>query len=65
MKNISTRTAAMIKAGYVMLAVYLTIAFVFWLQEDREHTLMFMGGSALWVIGLLVWYKIAEQEQEE
>jgi hypothetical protein len=54
----------MIRAGYVMLAVYLTIAFVFWLMDDREHTLMFMGGSALWVIGLLVWYKIAEQEQE-
>ena len=55
----------MIKAGYVMLAFYLVIAFVFWLMDDRIHTLMFMGGSALWVIGLLVWYKIAEQEQEE
>ena len=65
MKKVSTRTAAMIKAGYVMLAFYLAIAFVFWLVDDRIHTLMFMGGSALWVIGLLVWYKIAEQEQED
>ena len=55
----------MIKSGYVMLTFYLVIAFVFWLMDDRIHTLMFMGGGALWVIGLLVWYKIAEQEQEE
>jgi len=65
MKKVSTRTTAMIRAGYVMLAFYLVIAFVFWLSDDRIHTLMFLGGGALWVIGLLVWYKIAEQEQEE
>ncbi len=65
MKKVRTRTSAMIKTGYVMLAFYLAIAFVFWIADDRIHTLMFMGGSALWVIGLLVWYKIAEQEQEE
>lgn len=55
----------MIKAGYVMLAFYLVIAFVFWVCDDHIHMLMFLGGGALWIIGLLVWYKIAEQEQEE
>lgn len=65
MKQVSTRTAAVIKAGYVMLAFYLAIAFVFWLTDDRIHMLMFLCGGAAWVIGLLVWYKVAEQEQEE
>lgn len=65
MKQASTRTSAIIKAGYVMLALYLVIAFVFWLADDRIHMLMFLGGGAAWVIGLLIWYKVAEQEQEE
>jgi len=55
----------MIRFGYVMLAAYLLITLVFWLTGDREHTLMFLAGAAAWVIGLLVWYKVAQQEQEE
>ena len=51
-----------------MTAVYLVIALWFWLaggEDSREHTLMFLAGAAAWVIGLLVWYKVLEQEQEE
>lgn len=58
----------MIKVGYVMLAVYLLLALVFWLaggEDAHARTLMFMCGAAAWVIGLLVWYKVLGQEQEE
>lgn len=65
MKKVSTRTAAIIKTGYVMMVIYLVIAFVFWLTDDRIHMLMFLSGGAAWVIALLIWYKVAEQEQKE
>lgn len=58
----------MIKVGYAMLAVYLVLALVCWLaggEDAYAHTLMFMCGAAAWVIGLLVWYKVLSQEQEE
>jgi len=58
----------MIKFGYVMLAVNLLLALVAWLmggEDAREHTLMFLAGAALWIVGLLVWYKVLGQEQEE
>lgn len=71
-----SRAVGMIKFGYVMLAVYMTIAFVFWVlehtsnnlevREDHHvHALMFMIGSSLWVIMLLVWYKVLGQAHEE
>ena len=58
----------MIKFGYVMLAVNLLLALVAWFmggEDAHDHTLMFMCGAALWIVGLLVWYKVLGQEQEE
>lgn len=58
------RASAMIKTGYVMLAAYMVIAGIFWVTQDLEHAAMFMAGGMLWVIGILVWYKVAEQDEK-
>jgi hypothetical protein len=53
----------MIKFGYVMLAFNMFIAGVFWLFDDRPHVAMFMGGSMLWIVMILVWYKVKGTEE--
>ena len=57
------RAAAMIKTGYIMLAAYVVIAALFWATNDTDHAVMFLAGGMLWVIGLMIWYKVAEQEE--
>lgn len=59
------KTSSMIKFGYIMLALNMTGAGIFWLLHDHARVVMFMAGSMLWIIGLLIWYKIAEQEHED
>ncbi len=59
------RAAAMIKFGYIMLAAYMIIAIFFWVTKDLDHAAMFMGGGMVWIIGILVWYKVAAQEEED
>ena len=70
------KSSSMIKFGYVMLSFYMLVALGFCiaehtttnveLKEDHHvHAAMFMGGSALWVVMLLVWYKVAGQEEED
>lgn len=55
----------MIKFGYIMLAAYMIIAIFFWVTKDLDHAAMFMGGGMVWIIGILVWYKVAAQEEED
>jgi hypothetical protein len=43
----------------------MTGAGIFWLLHDHARVVMFMAGAMLWIVGLLIWYKIAEQEQED
>ncbi len=59
------KTSSMIKFGYVMLALNMTGAGISWLLHDHARVVMFMAGSMLWIIGLLIWYKISEGEQED
>ena len=58
------RAAPMIKTGYIMLAAYLIIAIIFWVTSDLEHAAMFMAGGMIWVVGIMIWNKVAEQEKE-
>lgn len=60
----------MIKFGYTMMAAHMALAGAFWLfplgdPEDRRfHVSLFMAGAMLWIVGILVWYKVAEQEEQ-
>jgi hypothetical protein len=60
------KATPVIKAGYVMMALNLLIAGYFWLfsKEDdaRVHVVMFMAGAMLWILVILVWYKVKETE---
>jgi len=60
------KASAMIKAGYVMLAVNLFLAGLFWFlhgEDWRWHVRLFMAGGMLWILGILIWYKVREQEE--
>lgn len=55
----------MIRFGYVMLAVNMILAGAFWIGHGEDwlwHTRLFMAGAMLWIVGILVWYKVAESE---
>lgn len=57
----------MIKVGYVMLAINMIIAGAFWLDHGEDwqwHTRLFMIGAMLWIIGILIWYKVPEQKED-
>lgn len=57
----------MIKFGYVMLAANMLLAGFFWINHGEDwqwHTRLFMIGSMLWIVGILVWYKVAVQEEQ-
>ena len=58
------KASSMIKFGYIMLALNMTGAGIFWLLDDRGRVAMFMAGSMLWIVGLLVWYKALEHEDK-
>jgi hypothetical protein len=59
------KASSMIKFGYAMLVINMLLAGAFWLAHDHARTAMFMGGSCMWIAGILIWYKIEEQEREE
>jgi hypothetical protein len=54
------KATSMIKFGYVMLFINMALAGIFWATGDRPHTAMFMGGSIVWIIGILIWYRNVE-----
>ncbi len=58
------KTSSMIKFGYVMLALNMGGAGIFWLLHDHARVVMFMAGSMLWIVGLLIWYKALEHEDK-
>lgn len=61
------KATPVIKAGYVMMALNMFIAGYFWLfskdEDAHTHVAMFMGGAMLWIIVILVWYKVKETEE--
>lgn len=59
------RAASMIKFGWIMLGVYLIISIFFYLTGDKDRGLMFLAGSGLWCIMLLVWAKVKADEDEK
>lgn len=58
------KASSMIKFGYIMLALNMTGAGIFWLLDDHGRVVMFMAGSMLWIVGLLIWYKALEHEDK-
>jgi hypothetical protein len=62
------KATSMIKFGYCMLAVNMGSAALCWFSKDEDmhdRTLMFMLGSCLWIAMLLIWYKVARQQDED
>lgn len=51
------KITSMIKFGYICLALDLVCALGFYLAHDRPRTMMFLTGSIIWIIGILIWYK--------
>jgi len=45
----------MLKLSYGGLGLYLLISAFFYLTGDKEHGLMFLCGSAMWIIAALIW----------
>lgn len=61
------KASSMIKFGYIMLAANMTLAGVSWFLKGEDwqwHTRLFMIGAMLWIIMILVWYKVAGQEEQ-
>lgn len=44
---------------YGMLTLYLLLAGFFYLTKDKDHGLMFLCGSIIWVIAAFIWGKNA------
>lgn len=62
------KATSMIKFGYCMLALNMGGAGFCWLSKDEDthdRVLLFMLGSCLWIIMLLIWYKVAGQQDED
>mgnify|MGYP001198441359 CR=1 FL=1 len=64
----SVKAAPMIKFGYVMLALNMIGAAYCWLSKDEDmhdRTLLFMMGSCLWIVMILIWYKVKGDQDEQ
>jgi hypothetical protein len=62
------KATSMIKFGYCMLALNMGSAGLCFLSKDEEmhdRTLLFMLGSCVWIVMLLVWYKVAAQQAQD
>lgn len=55
------KASSMVTFGYIMLAINMLLAGIFYLVHDRERTAMFMGGSIIWIIGTLIWIRNVER----
>lgn len=53
------QATSMVKFCYAMLAINMALALGFWVAKDREHTVMFMAGSILWIVASLIWIRNA------
>lgn len=61
------KASSMIKFGYIMLAANMFLAGLFWFlhgEDWRWQVRLFMIGSMIWIVGILIWYKVAEGEKE-
>jgi putative Ca2+/H+ antiporter (TMEM165/GDT1 family) len=58
------KAASMIKFGIIFLIVDLIRAGIFRALHDRMRTVMFLGGCVVWIIGLLIWINVKEQEDQ-
>ncbi len=59
------KASSMIKFGYVMLAINLLSAGIFYQLGDKGHAVMFLSGCCIWIFGILTWYRVAKQEGED
>lgn len=48
------KSSSLVKFGVIMLVANLILAGIFWLAKDREHTLMFLVASIVWVVGIFI-----------
>lgn len=57
-----------IKAAYILMTLNMMLAAYFWLfshdEDGHFHTALFMGGAMLWILVILVWYKVQETEEK-
>ena len=62
------KAAPVIRMGYIMMFLNMIVAMYFWLhgndEDDRFHTALFMGGAMLWILVILVWYKVQGTEEK-
>ncbi len=59
------KASSMITFGYIMMFANMLGAGIFWLLHDRGRVAMFMAGSMLWIIMILIWYKVKERDDNE
>jgi hypothetical protein len=61
--NMRPKATSMIKMGLFFLAVNLIAAGIFGMLHDRPRTIMFLLGSAFWIVGIFIWGKTDQMEQ--
>lgn len=54
------KATSMVKFGLIMMGINMIGALGFWVAGDRPRTLMFMVGTILWIIGVLIWSRNVE-----
>jgi hypothetical protein len=53
-----------IKLAIGGLIVYMMLVFTCLLFGDRQHALMFLAGSVIWVIAIFIWIRTKKDEKE-
>jgi hypothetical protein len=71
------KAASMIKFSYVFVVFNLLVALYYYVHyrmhilneevaaDDRGHVVMFLAGSMMWVVCVLVWSKTHRDENED
>jgi hypothetical protein len=59
--NRRIKATSMVKFGYIMLALNMVCAGGAYYFGDRGRTTMFMLGSCLWIIMILIWGRNVQQ----
>lgn len=60
------KTALIIKIGYIFLVISLgATAMNFFIFHSSEDTVICLVSVIIWIIGLLFWHKVLEQEEQD
>lgn len=54
------RPEILVKFGLIMAAANGAMSIFFRLVHDKEASLVFLGGTILWIIGVFVWVRNVE-----